>query len=165
MAFNSLLRVCKSLFQSRFHQRVSSEAIVNDPAVPLHPTWSVEKLLSTYPAPQLSDETLIRLHRLSAMHPPPPGSNQRERLILELQELLRLVEAVKLVDTSTLGAAEGAEIPDSRIWPKGRGIDLTSKANHILEARGEALLKHTSKQVDGQYVVESAPRSITGRQR
>jgi hypothetical protein len=147
-----------------YQNLINPNAVVDDLGVPLRATWSVRKLLSTYPAPELSDDTLTRLHRLSALNPPESGSREREALRLELQELLCLVEAVKLVDTSTLGGAgpEHAVIPDSRIWAEGRGMDLQDvDAKHIddSEARGEALLRHASKQVDGQYVVESAPRA------
>ncbi|KAG8780126.1 hypothetical protein FRC12_023424 [Ceratobasidium sp. 428] len=133
---------------------------VDEFGVPVRATWSVEKLLSTYPAPALPPDTLARLHRLSALQPPEPNSPEAESLRLELQELLRLVEAVKLVDTSALGGTEHADIPDSRIWAEGRGIDLDAPdANHLDEAHGRALLRHASKHVDGQYVVETAPRA------
>ncbi|KAG9125965.1 hypothetical protein FRC07_005442 [Ceratobasidium sp. 392] len=128
--------------------------------VPVRATWSVEKLLSTYPAPSLSPDTLARLHRLSALQSPEPGSPEAESLRRDLQELLRLVEAVKLVDTSALGGSEHADIPDSRIWAEGRGIDLDApEASHLDEKHGQALLRHASKHVDGQYVVETAPKA------
>ncbi|KAF8607502.1 hypothetical protein BDV93DRAFT_603314 [Ceratobasidium sp. AG-I] len=131
--------------------------VVDELGVPLSATWSVKELLSTYPAPSLSHDTLARLHRLSALNPPAPGSSKSESLRLELQELLRLVEAVKLVDTSIApGGAERSDIPDSRIWAEGRGLDLYAPdAQHLKEAHGEALLKHAKKHVNGQYVVET----------
>ena len=66
---------------------------------------------------------------------------------------MRLVEAVKLVDTTGVSS-------DGRIWPAGRGIDLgvpseaeaTSPSNE-----GRALLKHAARSQDGYYVVESPP--------
>ena len=130
---------------------------VDELGVPLSATWSVKELLSTYPAPSLSHDTLARLHRLSSLNPPAPESPELESLRLELQELLRLVEAVKLVDTSiTPGGTEHSEIPDSRIWAEERGLDLYAPdAQHLKEAHGEALLKHAKKHVDGQYVVET----------
>ena len=133
---------------------------VDELGVPLSATWSVKELLSTYPAPSLSHDTLTRLHRLSALNPPALGLPDSESLRLELQELLRLVEAVKLVDTSmTLGGTEHSDIPDSRVWAEGRGLDLHAPdAQHLKEAHGEALLKHAKKYVDGQYVVETNPK-------
>lgn len=135
--------------------------IVDELGVPLRATWSVKELLSTYPAPSLSHDTLTRLHRLSALNPPAQNSPDSESLRLELQELLRLVEAVRLVDTSTTpGGTEHSDIPDSRIWAEGRGLDLdTPDAQHLKEAHGRALLKHARKHVDEQYVVETTPKT------
>ncbi|KAG8744587.1 hypothetical protein FRC10_009923 [Ceratobasidium sp. 414] len=144
--------------------RQNSTKAVDGLGIPVRATWSVKKLLSTYPAPVLSHDTLAHLHRLSALEPPEPNSPKVESLRLELQELLRLVEAVKLVDTSTLGEGAHIDIPDSRIWAEGRGIDLNGpEARHLDEAHGRALLRHASKHVDGQYVVETAPRARSMR--
>jgi hypothetical protein len=138
----------------------STKTAVDSLGVPLRATWSVEKLLSTYPAPVLSHDTLARLHRLSALQPPEQSSSKAETLRLELEELLRLVEAVKLVNTSTLGGPEHADIPDSRVWPEGRGIALDEPGpKHLDEVHGKDLLKHARKHVDEQYVVETAPKA------
>jgi hypothetical protein len=82
---------------------------------------------------------------------------------LELRELLRLVEAVKLVDTSSLDYAKQPGRLDSRIWVESRGMDLDAPpANHLSEAHGQALLKHAKRHIDGQYVVETAARVARG---
>ncbi|KAG9095053.1 hypothetical protein FS749_011191 [Ceratobasidium sp. UAMH 11750] len=151
----------RALFAPALARQTSTKA-VDEFGIPVNATWSVKKLLSTYPAPTLSHGTLARLHQLSALEPPEPSSPKAESLRLELQELLRLVEAVKLVDTSTLSGGE--DIPDSRIWAEGRGIDLDGpEARHLDEAHGRALLRHASKHIDGQYVVETAPRARSTR--
>ncbi|QRV72974.1 hypothetical protein RhiJN_00988 [Ceratobasidium sp. AG-Ba] len=124
--------------------------------VPSRPTWSVRQLLATYPAPSLSPEIFARLNRLSALQTPAPDSSEARSLHLELQEMLRLVEAVKLVDTFALG---GTDIPDSRIWAEEKGVDLDAPGpEHLNELHGKALLRHASKHIDEQYVVETAPR-------
>lgn len=150
-----------SIYRPTWQKYDDSAAIVDGLGVPLHATWSVKKLLSTYPAPSLSHGTLTRLHQLSALNPPTPGSPESESLRSELQELLRLVESVKLVDTTSApGGTEDSGIPDSRIWTEGRGLDLEAPdAQHLEEAHGGALLRHASKHVDGQYVVETAPKT------
>lgn len=78
------------------------------------PSWSVHELLSTYPAPTLSPETLTRLHKISALKPPPQDSPAFAQLKREIEELVRLVEAVKLVDTTGISS-------DGRILPADRG--------------------------------------------
>ncbi|KAH7343576.1 hypothetical protein B0J17DRAFT_182550 [Rhizoctonia solani] len=143
-------------------QKSRANVIVDDLSVPLKATWSVGQLLSTYPAPELSDGTFTRLHRLAAINPLDSASPDKERLKLELKELLRLVEAVKLVDPSSLDGTKQLGL-DSRIWAEGRGMDLDAPmADHLGEAHGEALLRHAKKHIDGQYVVETAARATRG---
>ncbi|CAE6458621.1 unnamed protein product, partial [Rhizoctonia solani] len=147
---------------SRRH-KASSGTSVDDLPVPLQATWSVGELLSTYPAPELSDETFARLHRLSALNAPGSTSSDKNTMKLELQELLRLVEAVKLVDTSSLDGVNQQELLDSRIWAEGQGIDFDAPAaNHLSEVHGDDLLKHAKTHVDGQYMVETAARVARG---
>ncbi|KAF8339160.1 uncharacterized protein EI90DRAFT_3040676 [Cantharellus anzutake] len=121
----------------------------------IRPTWSVHELLSTYPAPKISDATLVKLHRVSALIPPPLDSHAYSERKHQLEELIRLVEAVKLVDVSS---TRGTSIPDGRVWTQGRPIDAPdlnneSSAPQVSEERN--ILQHASKSVDGYYVVES----------
>jgi Asp-tRNA(Asn)/Glu-tRNA(Gln) amidotransferase C subunit len=125
--------------------------------IPLKPTWSVHTLLSTYPAPKISSQTLTRLHELSALLPPEEDSEEFKILKKEMEELVRLVEAVKLVDTSQV-QTDG--VPDGRIWKEGRGVDLDRKVTmddggKYKEPSGQELLKHAQETDDGYYVVES----------
>ncbi|KAF7331885.1 hypothetical protein MKEN_00068700 [Mycena kentingensis (nom. inval.)] len=64
------------------------------------PSWSVHQLLASYPRPSLPPPALKRLHDLSALVPPEQDTPEYLKLKTELEELIRLVEAVKLVDTS-----------------------------------------------------------------
>ncbi|KAL1704366.1 hypothetical protein EV121DRAFT_205857 [Schizophyllum commune] len=115
--------------------------------IPLEPTWSVHELLSSYPKPTLSDAALRRLHDLSALVPPKEGTEEHKRIKHELEELIRLVEAVKLVDTT---GVEVAQRPDT-----------SADATPVIpsdEPSGRELLKHAEKTEDGFYVIDANRR-------
>ncbi|OCB84589.1 hypothetical protein A7U60_g8576 [Sanghuangporus baumii] len=152
------------------HPYVDAEQSQEDP-IPATPTWSVHTLLESYPRPQISHAELTKLHTLSALVPPKEGSEEAERMQGELEELVRLVEAVKLVDTSKLeklnrdSEKNGMQstIPDGRIWEEGRGMTLSSNTREVefedpdIES-GKELLKHAKLTKDGFYVVEADRR-------
>lgn len=155
----------------------------HDPALPSTPPYSIHALLSSYPSPTLSDTTLDKLHRLAALHPPAVGSPERAKLKEELEEMVRLVEAVRSVDARALGLEDdkdgygvgdtsegsksddcgGRTIPDGRIWPEGVGMPLSTNTRAVefddpeVES-GVQLLKHAQKTRDGFYVVEAERR-------
>jgi Asp-tRNA(Asn)/Glu-tRNA(Gln) amidotransferase C subunit len=115
------------------------------------PTWSVHELLSTYPAPKLEPELLTRLHKMSALKAPAEDSDAFNTLKGEMEELIRLVEAVKLVDTTGVPS-------DGRIWPIGRGIDLDSaRAKNEVSTGEQDILRHATKTFNGYYVVDTPP--------
>lgn len=124
--------------------------------IPIHPTWSVNDLLSSYPTPTISSTTLRRLHELSALIPPEEGSAEHDKLKQEMEDLVKLVEAVKLVDLSD-GPGDAADhIPDGRIWTEGTGIQPGPvPANTEGEVTGAALLKYGARTSDGYYVVDA----------
>lgn len=67
------------------------------PAIPDKGTWSLTSILpspSSTSAEELTDEQLDKLHRLSALIPPPVGSEERAKLKRELAVMLRLVKGV-----------------------------------------------------------------------
>jgi len=72
----------------------------------------------------------------------------------ELEHLVRLVEAVKLVKVDRHA---DDTIPDGRIWAQGKGIPLKEDASRVRddEKRGRDLLKLASRTLDGMYVVET----------
>ena len=75
----------------------------------------------------------------------------------ELERLVKLVEAVKLVK---FDCHADDTIPDGRIWAQGKGIPLKvdiSRAG-VDETRGKDLLKLASRTLDGMYVVETNRR-------
>lgn len=75
-----------------------------------------------------------------------------------MEELIRLVEAVKLVDAK-------AASTDGRIWAQDRGIDIgrVQAPEPVENDRSSSLLKHASKSVDGYYMVESTHRVDGGK--
>lgn len=72
---------------------------------------------------------------------------------MELEELVRLVEAVKLVN---LEDRPGDAIADGRIWAEGRGIPLDNDSSTDGDGvQGRDLLSLASRTLDGMYVVEA----------
>ncbi|KZS98098.1 hypothetical protein SISNIDRAFT_481960 [Sistotremastrum niveocremeum HHB9708] len=91
------------------------EVEVDELGVPVRPTWSVNELLSSYPKPTLSDEKFKRLHELSALVPPQEGTPEHAELKSRMEELIRLVEAVKLVDTSSVADPLASPFSDEEL--------------------------------------------------
>lgn len=111
--------------------------------------WSVNELLSSYSTPELSPLTFKRLHDLSALIPPEEGTPEFKKLRRELEELVKLVEAVKLVDT------EGVQPAELRpIMGDGAVNEMYDETTEDSEA-GRVLLKHAARTIDDFYVVEA----------
>lgn len=134
---------------SRTFKNTSSIDPVPSYGLPLKPSWSVNELLSSYPTPELSASTFKRLHELSALTPPEEGTPEFRQLKRELEELVKLVEAVKLVDTEGVQPTElrpifedGAEVESQEAFVEG-------------SESGRTLLKHASRTSDDFYVVEA----------
>ncbi|EPQ59605.1 hypothetical protein GLOTRDRAFT_136436 [Gloeophyllum trabeum ATCC 11539] len=127
-------------------------------AIPVQPTWSVNDLLSSYPKPSISPAKLKHLHELSALLPPEEGSAEHAILTEEMQDLAKLVEAVRLADLHEL-AEEG--VPDGRVWADGIGIDLKDQDGVPAledEVRGRDLLTWAPRMSNEMYVVETDKR-------
>ena len=90
--------------------------------IPIRPTWSVNELLSSYPKPTISPATLKHPHTLSALIPPEEGSPDHAKLTEEIQDLVKLVEAVKPVNTDPVDDAHG--VLDGRIWAEGTKVRM-----------------------------------------
>ncbi|KAF8558802.1 hypothetical protein OG21DRAFT_1454723 [Imleria badia] len=119
--------------------------------IPLKPTWSLRELLSSYPSPSLSPVTFHRLHELSALIPPTEGTPEYDATKKQLDELVRLVEAVKLVGVDR---PTDSAIPDGRVWAEDTGIPL---AKEPLDEgiQGTKLLDYANRTLEGMYVVET----------
>ncbi|KAJ7117305.1 hypothetical protein C8R43DRAFT_1037027 [Mycena crocata] len=114
--------------------------------IPLRPTWSVNDLLSSYIIPSLTPQTLKRLHDSSALIPPENDTPEYGQLKAGLEELIRLVEAVKIVNTRHINAV-GSDDPGGQT----PNIDPA----HKLSRHGPSLLKHAARTRDGFYIVDA----------
>ncbi|KAJ3867656.1 hypothetical protein EV359DRAFT_33986 [Lentinula novae-zelandiae] len=132
--------------------RLVPEHQVDSFGLPIKPLWSVNALLSSYPQPKLSTSTFKRLHELSALSPPKEGTEEYAKLKRELEELVKLVEAVKLVDTDGVQPAEMRPFLGD-----GAEEEAYDEATSKLEM-GRVLLKHASQTIDDFYVVEADKR-------
>jgi Asp-tRNA(Asn)/Glu-tRNA(Gln) amidotransferase C subunit len=111
----------------------------------------------------VSPELLEKLHTLSALIPPSKGTAEHARLTRELEEMIRLVEAVKLVDVSAVDAHDGEPVPDGRVWPDNVGMILSSNTRDVEYEpddgeTGRELLKHAARVKDEFYVVDTDRR-------
>lgn len=119
--------------------------------IPLKPTWSLRALVSSYPSPSLSSVTFQRLHELSALIPPGQGTPEYDATKKELDELVRLVEAVRLVNADR---PSDSSIPDGRVWAETAGIPLTKEPLDD-EIQETGLLHFANRTLEGMYVVET----------
>lgn len=139
---------------TRFSSRLPPPT--DDLGLPLSPTWSVHKLIGSYPSPTLSDATLRRLYDSAALLAPKSDTHAFEEVKKEMEDLIRLVEAVKMAPGDD--DAKGPP-PDGRVWPSGRGIipleDIVESEETKLPS-GRELLKHAPRTVNGYYLVDRA---------
>lgn len=118
--------------------------------------------LDSLPRPEISDEHYIHLHKLAALSPPAPGSDEFRIKKEQLQEMLRLVEGVRQARRET----DQEDLPDGRIWPDEQGIDLEwdrDTAAHIAKSKdqigGRRLLELAEKKhLAGYYTVKRKQR-------
>ena len=94
------LRVRTALARSYSSRKSQRPVETDELGLPKEPTWSVRELISSYPHVPLSGDKLRHLHKLSALEPPEEGSPEWIKLTDEMAELTRLVDAVKLIDTT-----------------------------------------------------------------
>jgi hypothetical protein len=147
-------RICSQNIRSRCHGTRANNLVDTDKTgIPFKPTWSVRALLESYPKPSISADALDKLHRLSAINPPERGTPKHFKLTAEMEDLIKLVEAVRIPEL-TPEEREGG-IPDGRIWAHDQGIELTSDMDFEDRVDGRTLLKHAAKTENGMYVVES----------
>jgi hypothetical protein len=141
---------------TRSYQPPSSQVETDSLGIPVRPTWSVNELLASYPKPEITTSTMAHIHELSALIPPVVGTDAHAKLTSEMENLVKLVEAVKLVDTRTVD--DSHPIPDGRIWAEGVGIELSEDVSEHPndEVGGRALLQHASRtSPNGFYVVDT----------
>jgi len=151
---SSTMKVIRCLFSLRWPlsatRNKSSFRIYSTDScgIPTKPTWSVKDLLSSYPSPRLSNKTFKKLHELSALVPLEEGTLDHENVKHDLEEMIRLVEAVKLVDTKGVTLeGRGVEEDADRVYNVSTG-----------DKDGRALLQPASQAQNGFYVVDAERR-------
>ncbi|PPQ92357.1 hypothetical protein CVT25_008708 [Psilocybe cyanescens] len=157
MALHSLQRCLRQPTRSivlqtkSYARRNSSQSHKHDTdscGIPLQPTWSLNHLLSSYPLPGLSSATVNRLYELSALIPPREGTKQYETVKADLEEMVKLVEAVRLVNTSSVS-----------ITGRGEKEDADRQTSAVEQSQsgevGQELLKHASQTTGRFYVVDA----------
>ncbi|PVG03698.1 hypothetical protein CPB86DRAFT_869569 [Serendipita vermifera] len=121
--------------------KAKKDVNLNHVKMPIEPTWSVRELLDSYPYPKIDDQTLDKLHRLSALTPPSATTitnnanekDERSALKFHLEGLVKLVNAVRMADVSEATNKLQSEVeretrvPDGRIYPLPQNITLGSK--------------------------------------
>lgn len=69
-----------------------------------------------------------------------------------------MVEAVKLVDTSEVGDANGVGVPDGRLWAEGTGIELDESIQPnegSQDHKDQKLFSHSSRVRRELYIVDA----------
>ena len=70
-----------------------------------------------------------------------------------MEDLVKLVEAVKLVDLNRSAGIGEDDIPDGRIWAEGRATTIESDGDN--EVSGSALLQYGTRTKNGLYEVDA----------
>ena len=135
---HSLLNIVRHSSHSIRHQ-------VDSCGIPILPTWSVHQLLESYVSPKLSPTTIDRLYELSALTPPKRHTPQYENMKRDLEDMVKLVEAVKQVNTNGISLAGRGEKEDG---------DRTQQ-NPEFGEQGRALLKYAARTEKGFYIVDA----------
>ncbi|KAJ7228947.1 hypothetical protein GGX14DRAFT_345848 [Mycena pura] len=134
-------RVARRVFSSLPKHTVDADFC----GIPQYPTWSVNELLASYPRPALAPHTFKHLHNLSALLPPEEDTPEYVHLKTGLEELIRLVEAVKMVNT--------ANVPTYQVEDPGAQTQEISDVHESIH--GRSLLKHAVCTRNGFYIVET----------
>lgn len=92
--------------------------------------------------------TVNRLYELSSLVPPEEGTSNYNASKQNLEEMIKLVEAVRLVDTSELMVGRSEQ----------EDTDLVAPQTTLSGEIGQELLKHASRISDRFYVVDSERR-------
>ncbi|ORY22029.1 hypothetical protein BCR39DRAFT_562455 [Naematelia encephala] len=128
---------------------------------PSHPTTSLGLPIDPLPSPLpeiqpviVPRETLVKLHRLSALNPPPEGSKEEAQLVSELSELVGLMELVKAVplpegDLSSLLSEGLGEVVVDGSHEDAPGLEVEEGAEE--EVRSRELLGYATRRVGDYY--------------
>ncbi|WWD18739.1 hypothetical protein CI109_103193 [Kwoniella shandongensis] len=92
------------------------------------------------PQPRLTRSQLHRLHHLSALHPPPSESEEETTLLSELDELISLMDRVKVVDLPTSKEDRGKLL--------GQGVGEVRIDESVFEQPKMGMGKEKEKELD-----------------
>jgi len=154
---NRLTGLLSLRYASGSSQRTPELVETDECAIPLKPTWSIDNLLTSYPRPTISSPALRRLHLLSALIPPEEGTPEHAKLTRELEDLVKLVESVRLSNVTGASSPLNTAV-DSRVWAEGTGIDLQKApiGDRDQEALDSTeLLSWASRTENGLYIIRS----------
>ena len=129
--------------------RQSSHSIkheVDSCGIPVQPTWSVHQLIDSYEAPKLSSAAIDRLYELSALAPPKKHTLEYEKVKKDLEDVVKLVEAVKQVNTNGVSLTGRGEKEDG---------DRTQQNPQFGGEHGQTLLKYAARTENGLYAVDA----------
>lgn len=138
----------------------------HNPLKPSTPTDSLGLPLTPQPPPiptikptQISRETLVKLHKLSALNPPPEGSIEEAQVKAELSELIGLMDIVKEVELppgdlrtitqELLGQGVGSVVFD-QLDEEAQKTKVVQEAEER-EKHGKELLEWATKRVGDYY--------------
>lgn len=127
--------------------RKSIQTLCDADGIPLKRTWSLRSLMAEQPRVELSAAQFRHLHKLSGLTVPDMSAPESVRLKQELEEMLRLVEAVKtcpLLHDSKAVAKSSQQVPDGRVWPAGRGMQVALDWDPV--TWGQTAAKHRPQQ-------------------
>ena len=154
----SCIRLClrqlpRSIFSSPYlrYQSSGSTTETDECGIPIQPTWSVNELLTSYSTPKIPSKTLKHLYELSALIPPTEGTIAHEKITRQMEEMVRLVEAVKLINTDGVMVMGRWEREDTDRSDSQQGAESSPKE----DSTGQALLNHASRTMEGFYIVEA----------
>ncbi|KNZ52910.1 hypothetical protein VP01_33g3 [Puccinia sorghi] len=104
--------------------------------------------IATTSTTRLTDETLIRLHRLSALESPPLGSAEFERVKGGIEAMLGMVDSVKEFEFGEEERAEDGKrmMADGRIWPTDESMPIDW--DHLVQTQ-EAFLASRQTNLPG----------------
>jgi len=119
---------------------------VDSCGIPIQPTWSVHQLLESYASPKLSPATIDRLYELSALVPPKKHTLQYENMKKDLENMVKLVEAVKQMNTNGVSLTGRGEKEDG---------DRTQQILQFGGEHGQTLLKYATCTENDLYTVEA----------
>ncbi|SCV70839.1 BQ2448_3601 [Microbotryum intermedium] len=128
--------------------------------IPLSPPYSLLSHLPSSPPP-LSRETLLKLHRLSALEP--PQTEQEWDQLKGLDRLVALVEGVRSIETGSIKADSEAGFVDARIRANAQeedGLDMKRQNHEDIPSSTYLSLASTTR---GAYYVVPTPENVRGK--